>query len=626
MASEVFSLLSRQGQGLLCFSLPQVQRFIAAARSTRDLHSGSYILSWLIFNAMQPLLARQDCTLLTPSLKGLEHVQNDPRKLPHPCLPNAFLALVPAAHGDTLRCQCSDSFYAAWGQLERKVHEKLDGAIRKACAGTELAEQWDRHWQRQVDDALHPLSLVLPLDQSLAELSKVLPPAGDAALDEESVIFDYLAWLLHADRRIAFVPQNMQATEAWSAPKCSLLGSVEQMGPAGLEESRSFWTCLQEKLSLDGIRLRKGERLSAVPLVKRFAWATDFVDVPKPRYPDTATVGAVCWLKEQGLIPAMRDTPAWSGQWLHWPKRHSDDSGEESVPSALWEALRKARKLSKPPAYYAVLLGDGDHMGRWMRGEFTPHLSASEARAKVSAALNTFAMTKVRAIVEGHQGVCVYAGGDDVLALLPLSTALHCAQELAQSFEECMRLTGSAQPATFSMGLVAAHYKYDLRLALEEARGAEENAKASGRNLLSLRVCRRSGEHSSCLCPWDMAQEMQNLVDVFTAGASFAFAYHMAGMLHVLADAHSLSLPWDLAKTEAMRAFGRGEQNSRQQVAKALGGGDVKERTAQSSVLGDFMDRYRDALRAKKISDPEALRSVVTLWQTAAFFARGRDQ
>lgn len=111
----------------LTFQLGPVQEFIAQARSTRDLWSGSYLLSWMMAAVLKRLAARfgPDCVIF-PSLKGqplydwLEqeklkqafHTTTDGRNsksfwetafLRHhadltltPNLPNRFLAIVPA--------------------------------------------------------------------------------------------------------------------------------------------------------------------------------------------------------------------------------------------------------------------------------------------------------------------------------------------------------------------------------------------------------------------------------------------------------------------------------------------------------------------------------------------------
>ena len=47
-----------EGAAYLCFALGPVQPFIRAARSVRDLWSGSALLSWLAFQAMSPVIEK----------------------------------------------------------------------------------------------------------------------------------------------------------------------------------------------------------------------------------------------------------------------------------------------------------------------------------------------------------------------------------------------------------------------------------------------------------------------------------------------------------------------------------------------------------------------------------------
>ena len=114
---------NRFAPALLLFQIAPVQDFIAQARSTRDLWSGSYLLSWMMAHAMQLLTQRlgPDC-IVFPSLRGqpLHDWLNKPkltaakyREDGHdfwtslgldqcqdlvltPTLPNRFLAIVPA--------------------------------------------------------------------------------------------------------------------------------------------------------------------------------------------------------------------------------------------------------------------------------------------------------------------------------------------------------------------------------------------------------------------------------------------------------------------------------------------------------------------------------------------------
>src|SRR4051812_27670871 len=102
-------------RAFLAFSLGPVQSFIGAARTTRDLWSGSYLLSWLTFHAMKPILEKtsRDYELVFPAMEDnplWRWAQNkslpDKLSILEPCLPNRFLAQVPADAAADLAGEC----------------------------------------------------------------------------------------------------------------------------------------------------------------------------------------------------------------------------------------------------------------------------------------------------------------------------------------------------------------------------------------------------------------------------------------------------------------------------------------------------------------------------------------
>ena len=62
---------------------------------------------------------------------------------------------------------------------------------------------------------------------------------------------------------------------------------------------------------------------------------------------------------------------------------------------------------------------DGDSLGQ--------HMSHPAKRTLISQALNTFTGTVQDIVERDYSGFLIYAGGDDVLALLTLDDALPCA-------------------------------------------------------------------------------------------------------------------------------------------------------------------------------------------------------
>ncbi|MCX7969586.1 MAG: type III-B CRISPR-associated protein Cas10/Cmr2 [Armatimonadetes bacterium] len=248
------------------------------------------------------------------------------------------------------------------------------------------------------------------------------------------------------------------------------------------------------------------------------------------------------------------------GEWLfvesydreRLERAHGVRLSEEEV-QRLRKALSELYEVAKvrPTDYYAILLMDGDRMGMWLSGmhesledlEAVIHPEAVEQlrgnkdwqevlkknrlispslHAAISKALADFALNCVPFVVEQIRcGRLVYAGGDDVLAFLPIDEVLPAARELRALFSGeaerkpdgsievgfgCEHWTGwvdwngrrlltMGNKATASIGIVIAHRLHPLRDALQQAREAEEEAKEHyGRNAICVRWLKRSGE------------------------------------------------------------------------------------------------------------------------------------
>lgn len=246
------------------------------------------------------------------------------------------------------------------------------------------------------------------------------------------------------------------------------------------------------------------------------------------------------------------------GSWLydaHWERSYVEREGiviEESRRQAIQKALRGLYRAvgKRPSPYYAVLYMDGDHMGRWLSGthpqmpklrqvvhpnvqdresipENLPRPVTPAYHAFISEALGHFSRYFVPLIVEEESyGALVYAGGDDVLALLPMETAIEAALNLRAAFSGFLQQksgqweiawdhrTGYIEgesaifptmgpKATASVGMAFAHHRMPLRSALEGSRQAEKLAKdAYGRDHLTVRILKRSGEPVEATLRW----------------------------------------------------------------------------------------------------------------------------
>ena len=136
--------------------------------------------------------------------------------------------------------------------------------------------------------------------------------------------------------------------------------------------------------------------------------------------------------------------------------------------------------------YFAVLRMDGDRIGQYINS-----LSTIEEHKTFSKKLAEFARL-ASSIIRNHGGYPVYAGGDDVLAFLPITKALSCAKALHDSFINTMGTHENGERISISGGIAIVHYRRPLSLSLEAARMAERSAKEE-RNALAVALHTRGG-------------------------------------------------------------------------------------------------------------------------------------
>ena len=157
------------------------------------------------------------------------------------------------------------------------------------------------------------------------------------------------------------------------------------------------------------------------------------------------------------------------------------DPGGEAV--ALVQKAREllarlCKRYGEPFPYLAVLVADGDRMGKAI-----DLIGDPERHREFSQELSRFA-GDAHDIVCDFGGVCVYSGGDDVLAFLPCDQVIPCARNLHESFGNLMGsfLDEESRPPTLSVGVAVGHLFEDLEDLLAFGREAERLAK-EGRSL-----------------------------------------------------------------------------------------------------------------------------------------------
>lgn len=479
-----------------------VQEFIAAARRTRDLWAGSQLLSELSRFAARELRHRHNANLIFPAQQDLDAhdvVNRIIAKLPEGADPQAV--------GKSLEGELR-------AELARLVGEVFDNKERISWPEDPGYRQ---RAEQQVDALIELAWAAAPLDTSLFQ-------SGRESLEAA------LAARKHT-RGFA------QPTWGLPVPKSSIDGVresvIDDAEYADDHDPAPFRTKAERLFRLYGAG--RAERLSGVDLFKRHYRATE----SRADFPSTSHFAALPLLWRTHA--ANKDIRYGLSRYLDKLKSaYEKQNGERRLtmlrlaprfetPVTLYnydasilfasrleeelegQALKDARDAlatylreslnGEPEPYYAILLADGDNMGKVIDNQ--PDL---EAQQKLSLALDQFA-GGVRGIVESadHRGALVYSGGDDVLAFLPLDTVLTCAQKLHEAYAKEMRgfLSTEGNPSTLSVGIVICHHLEPLTDALNLARKAEQMAKnLPDKDGLTIILSKRSGFETTISGPW----------------------------------------------------------------------------------------------------------------------------
>ncbi|MCL6444400.1 MAG: type III-B CRISPR-associated protein Cas10/Cmr2 [Alicyclobacillus sp.] len=451
-------------------SIGPVQDFIKAARRTRDLWFGSYMLSELTRQAGRVLI-QQGMNCVYPERELLSEEESAP-------VPNRLVGRFEVDDEQQLRQYTTEAKHALQQELRAMGRRivKLAGSIV------------DEHaFYRQLDDFLEVYAAWVPYRP-----------------DDYSASRQRLEALL-AGRKLL---RNFQPYSGRPLPKSVLDGGRE--------------TVLRTTDAQPRLGIRQRESLDAVGLIKRLGGG-------RRAYPSVVRVAVQPWMerisKEEGVRPALeylkqvlhafceRGIPVTSHtspevypQYADFPydgrallegfllsqEFQSIAEQEQSVLagalSQLHESLQKKGIRPFPVPYVALLLADGDRMGAALN-----RLHSVDQHMEFSRRLTSFS-AHVGHLVESFRGVVVYAGGDDVFALLPIHTCIAAARALKNAFEQQVAsYFNTVDPPTLSVGIAIGHCLENLADLREWAESAEQTAKQPDRNALYVQVVTRSG-------------------------------------------------------------------------------------------------------------------------------------
>lgn len=315
---------------LLLFTIGPVQGFIGAARKTRDLQAGSFLLSYLTWQAIRCVCERFGPeAVLFPDLrdqplvdhwltkkKGLQ-LHKSAAASSAATIPNRFFAVVPFAGADSVAGEAEKAVRGEFERIGKKALEVLKGKIRPRGSRVD----WTTY-ERQIYNYFECYWTVLPLrrirrqsggafkDAFASEYDGFFDWKDDAANDildafdrhqtntNVGAVYGRLYRLTEALTGSRKALRNFDPVQE-SGFRCSLIPSLPAIVPTdpndpegtpSTRDVRRFWEHAARRLKPSF--LREGEQLSAVALAKRFL--PDYIsedDTPMPdgSFPSTGS-------------------------------------------------------------------------------------------------------------------------------------------------------------------------------------------------------------------------------------------------------------------------------------------------------------------------------------------------
>ena len=425
---------------LFMVSIGPVQDFIASARRTGDLQFGSWLLSELAKTAAKSITGDNHLErLIFPAPTSIDDLADTGTSLN---VANKIVALI------------GDSPQDVGNTVQAAINTRLHNIQMTAYKGMGPID--DKTANKQINDLVECFWVAVPYDA-------------------QTQVYVDTRHTLEAIMAARKITRDFPKVE-WGSNKLksSINGQLESVIPDRKYYQRGDSDVEREKKSKAlyiNYEAKPAERLSGVDLLKRRGHPV-INGAPVESFPSTSHMATlpflarldllprtvlsniqITWdkyiseLKKIALSPDLEQIPytfsphailkKYDGSLLFEERLvelvdvtpHNKDQLHEVKKDlqAFYKDVDTALGKARPSPYYSILLADGDRIGKVIDNQ-----KDVEGHRTLSRALDGFA-DSVRRTVEAHKGALIYAGGDDVLAFVPLHTLIACASELHQT-------------------------------------------------------------------------------------------------------------------------------------------------------------------------------------------------
>ncbi len=494
--------------------------------------------------------------------------------------PNKFVCLIPFEHAEKIASELKKHIDSQWKALSQNTSSYLSKIMNEKL-DKESIEFLTKQFEKQTEGFWnHDWAAVRLLKETdHKSVVELLPEARYKAYYETISIFSDVASFQNDPKSgmgLLYGPTHSLSQVALSAAKgikrnnrpneqgekCIQCGEFEVLHLNSqhehmkardyTEEIRSFWRTLRYSWpnELD-FRGEGNERLCANCFIKRVAYKVVEADenhilystfAGQDRFPSTTELSLYSFFKRNNIT--LSDVKRKKAQNIY-----EGEEGDTDIRDH----------------YYAILYMDGDKMGKLVGGatigaewesvlqkplvdrlkspnfetkyhscwkklfdKKSKRLLTPAIHSAISESLGDFALYGVAPIIDKYEGKLIYAGGDDVCAVLPIDNAIVAAREIRAYYHQAFQLVGEkgtgkaieewgGEQGKISIGLgisdgisisgaiLLCHHKEGLKSMLTRAHDLlnETAKKQGGRDCLAVELFKRSGGSRIFYRKWD---------------------------------------------------------------------------------------------------------------------------
>ena len=506
--------------------------------------------------------------------------------------PNKFLFFVPFDKIEQIGEEIEKHIRSEWESLTDIVYKKLvkqlnlqesseEGKYLHRLFERQNKHYWDMQWSavrlvgekeiREVNKLLPEFAYknqvdVLKIFNEIIEDKTNYEKAGKGVL--YSVSHSLVQFALAAQKSIKEIEREEEPGE-----KCHMCGEFEVLhdreykGDISAKEYseniKSFWSKINSDWKSE-VDFKENERLCPVCLTKRI------IGEALREYGKDHILNNV--FKNSESFPSTTMVALYD----YYKKKKIDDIQErKEIAQALFEnKADKYKDIKDRDKYYAILIMDGDKMGDLVNGKTTgstwksimhpdivkrledidfyekysknwqkiyknypKRLLTPSIHAAISESLGDFAIYGVSSIikklVKEYEGRLVYAGGDDVCAIMPVDKVLEAAYKIQQYYKSSFRIINNEGESkeikevfdlesgklsinlgkgeqnddkiSISAGILICHHKENLSEMIKRTHSLlDKKAKdEAGRNACAIELRKRSGGSRYFVRKWD---------------------------------------------------------------------------------------------------------------------------